>query len=70
MKQNNGTEKSKDDNCGYGACKRTVAANHSTLGQAARARTKKSSKGKASRDAISAATGINAGPRMRHHMEY
>ncbi|NP_001312249.1 transcription factor E2FC-like [Nicotiana tabacum] len=57
---NNGTEKSKDDNCGYGVCKTTVAANHSPLGQAARARAKKSSKGKASRDAISAATGINA----------
>ncbi|KAJ8540920.1 hypothetical protein K7X08_001736 [Anisodus acutangulus] len=56
----NETEKSKDYSCGYGVSKRSLAANHSPLKQAASARTKQSSKGKASRDAVSAATGINA----------
>ncbi|KAJ8538275.1 hypothetical protein K7X08_014815 [Anisodus acutangulus] len=56
----NETEKSKDYDCGYGVSKRSLAANHTPLKQATSARTKQSSKGKASRDAVSAATGINA----------
>ncbi|XP_060199817.1 transcription factor E2FC [Lycium barbarum] len=56
----NETEQSKDYSCAYGVSKRILAANYSPLKQAASARTKQSSKGKASRDAISAAKGTNA----------
>ncbi|XP_055834321.1 transcription factor E2FC [Solanum dulcamara] len=56
----NEIEKSKEYNCGYGLSKRSPAANYSPLQQAASARTKQPGKGKASRDIIAAAKGINA----------
>lgn len=52
--------KSEEYNCGYGVSKRSPAANYALPQQAASTRTKQSSKGKSSRDNITAAKGINA----------
>lgn len=68
LKQKNEIEKSKEYNCGYGLSKRSPAANYSPLQQAASARTKQPGKGKASRDTIAAAKGINAGTKLRQYI--
>ncbi|KAF3638823.1 Transcription factor E2FC, partial [Capsicum annuum] len=56
----NEIEKPGEYNCVYGAGKKSLAVNYSPLKQATSARTKQPSKGKVSRDAVSAAKGVNA----------
>lgn len=68
LKQKNEIAKSEEYNCGYGVSKRSPAANYALPQQAASTRTKQSSKGKSSRDNITAAKGINAGTKFRRYI--